>query len=93
MNRGRLLTRAVSLMIGIGLFLGGCAGYAYDGYVGDPPYGSAGFDYGGWGGWHHGWDHGHWDGHESHLGLAPGHWGHGIGGHGGFGGHGAPRLV
>jgi len=37
MNRGRLLTRAIALMIGIGLFLGGCAGSAYDGYVGDPP--------------------------------------------------------
>ena len=60
MNRGRLVTRAIPLMIGIGLFLGGCAGYAYDGYVGDPPYGSAGFDYGGWGGWHHGWGWHRW---------------------------------
>src|SRR5712692_5410112 len=90
MKRGRLVTRAIPLVIGIGLFLGGCAGYAYDGYVGDPPYGSDGLDYGGWGDWHNGRDHGQWD---------QGHWGHGDGGHvfahggfgehGGFGGHGA----
>src|SRR6267142_83984 len=47
MNRGRMFTRAIPLLIGIGLSLSGCAvrpvGY-YDGFY-----------YGGWGGWHHGW--------------------------------------
>ena len=73
MNRVRIITRAIPLLIGIGLSLSACAvqpgGYVYDGYPDYPVYGSFDFDYGGWGGWHHGWDHSHWD-------------------HGGFGGHG-----
>jgi hypothetical protein len=91
MNRGRLMARALPLLVGIGLFLAGCVAEpaGYGGYVYDPLYGSVGVDVGGWGGWHHGWDHGHWDhGHWGHAG-----WGHGFahggfGEHGGFGGHG-----
>jgi len=82
MKRGRMMTKATPLLIGIGLFLSACAvepdysdygapDYAYT----DPIYGSLDFDYGGWGG--HGWDHGH--------GF---HGGHGGFGHAGFGGHG-----
>jgi hypothetical protein len=75
MNRGRLVTRTILLLIGAGLFLSACVaepvGYDYDGYT-----------YG-WGG---GWDHGYW-GH----GFAHGHGGFGehagVGEHGGFGGH------
>jgi hypothetical protein len=95
MNRGRLKTTAISLLTGIGIFLSACSvdagygapapAYAYD----DPIYGSLNFDYGGWGGWHHGWDHGHWDhGHDDHGHFDHGGWGHGFAGHGGFGGHG-----
>jgi hypothetical protein len=95
MNRGRMVTKAIPLLIGIGLFLSACAvepdygapAYAYD----DPIYGSLDFDYGGWGGgWHHGWDHGHGElGHEAHGGWGHGFAGHaGFSGHGGFGGHG-----
>jgi hypothetical protein len=86
MKRGRMMTKATPLLIGIGLFLSACAvepdysdygapDYAYT----DPVYGSLDFDYGGWGGgWGgHGWDHGH--------GF---HGGHGGFGHAGFGGHG-----
>ena len=47
-------------------------GYVYDGYPYYPVYGSFDFDYGGWGGWHHGWDHSHWD---------HGGWGPVCGGH------------
>jgi hypothetical protein len=88
MKRGRIMTKAVLLLIIIGLSLSACAvqpgGYVYEGYPSYPVYGSFDFDYGGWGGWHHGWDHSHWD---------HGGWGHGfahagVGGHGGFGGHG-----
>jgi hypothetical protein len=89
MNRGRMMTKTIPLLISIGLFLSACAvepdygapAYAYS----DPIYGSLDFDYGGWGGgWHHGWDHGHGDyGH-----AARGGWGHGFAGHAGFGGHG-----
>ena len=89
MNRGRIMTKAIPLLIGIGLFLSACAAepgyygaspYAYD----DPIYGLPTYEYDSWGGWHHGWDHGPGDhGHE-----APGGWGHGFAGHGGFGGHG-----
>jgi hypothetical protein len=89
MNRGRMTTKTIPLLIGIGLFLSACAvepdygapAYAY----GDPNYGSLDFDYGGWGGgWHHGWDRGRGDyGH-----AAGGGWGHGFAGHAGFGGHG-----
>src|SRR5262247_98552 len=86
MKRGRIMTRAVLLLIVIGLSLSACAvqpgGYVYDGYPYYPVYGSVDFDYGGWGGWHHGWDHGDW-----HHGFAHGGWGHGFA-HGGFGGHG-----
>ena len=82
MNRYRTVTKALPLLIGIGLFLSACAaepdygapGYAYN----DPIYAGLDFDDGGWGGWGHGWDHGHGD---------HGGWGHGFGGHGG-GGHG-----
>src|SRR2546427_6063166 len=74
MTRGRIFTRAIPLLVGIGLFLSGCAvrpvGY-YDGFY-----------YGGWGGWHHGWDHSHWD----HGGWGHGFAHHGFGGHGGGGG-------
>jgi len=72
MNRGRIVTMAIPLLIGIGLFLSACAvesdydasAYAYD-YA---PYGSLDFDYGGdWGDWHRGWDHGHgFDGGGDH---------------------------
>lgn len=90
MNRGRVKTKVISLLTGVGIFLSACTvdtgydapapAYAYD----DPIYGSLDFDYGGWGGWHHGWDHGHWEqGHVDHGG-----WGHGFAGHAGFGGHG-----
>jgi hypothetical protein len=56
-NRGRVTTKAIPLLIGIGLFLSACAvepdygapAYTYDGYA-DPIYGSLDFDYGGWGG-------------------------------------------
>jgi hypothetical protein len=89
-TRGKTPTKVMALLIAAGLVLSGCVadyGYAGPAYVyADPSYEAAG--YYGWGGWHHGWDHGHWDGHESHVGLAPGHWGHGLGGHGAFGGHG-----
>jgi hypothetical protein len=90
MKRGRIMTRAILLLIVIGLSLSACAvqpgGYVYDGYpyYGPyyPVYGSVDFLYGGWGGWHHGWDHGGW-----HHGWGHGGWGHGFA-HGGFGGHG-----
>ena len=82
MNRVRIITRAIALLIGISLSLSACVvqpgGYVYDGYPSYPVYDSFDFDYGGWGGWHHGWDHSHWD----HAGFG----GHGGGGHGG-GGH------
>src|SRR5260370_10534677 len=66
MNRGRMMTKAIPLLISIGLFLSACAAepdygapaYAYS----DPIYGSLDFDYGGWGGgWDQGWGHGHRD--------------------------------
>ena len=84
MNRVRIITRVIPLLIGISLSLSACAvqpggyvydGYPYYGYPDSPVYGSFDFDYGGWGGWHHGWDHSHWD----HGGFG----GHGFGGHGG----------
>src|SRR5476651_665292 len=97
-NRCKASAKAIALLIAAGLALSACVddyGYAGPAYVyGDPGYIDAGY-YGwdGWDGWHHGWDHGHWDdhdgiGHESHIGLAPGRSGHGLGGHGGFAGHG-----
>ena len=61
MNRGRMMTKTIPLLISIGLFLSACAvepdygapAYAYS----DPIYGSLDFDYGGWGrGW--GWGYG-----------------------------------
>jgi hypothetical protein len=92
MNRGRLMTKTIPLLLGIGLAVSACAvepdygSPAYGAYP-EPVYGSLDFDYGGWGGWgggHHGWDHGHGDhGHVAHAGF-----GHGFAGHGGFGGHG-----
>jgi hypothetical protein len=100
MKRGSIMTRAVLLLIVIGLSLSACAvqpggyvydGYPYSGYPDYPVYGSFAFDYGGWGGWHHGWDHSHWDHGGWHHGWGHGGWGHGFahggGGHGG-GGHG-----
>ena len=95
MIRGKMATKAMPLLIGIGFLLSACAesadyrapAYAY----GEPAYSS--LDYG-WGGWHHGWDHGHWDGRgefhdEAHGGFGHGFSGHaGFHGHGGFGGHG-----
>ena len=88
MNRSRIVMKAIPLLIGIGLFLSACTvepDYGAPAYVdSDPIYGSLDFDYGGWGGWHHGWDHGHGDyGH-----AARGGWGHGFARHAGFGGHG-----
>jgi hypothetical protein len=97
MNGGRTVTKAIPLLIGIGLILSACAvgpddgapAYTYGEYA-DPIYGSVDFDYGGWGhgGWHHGWDHGHEDhgghGFAHHASLG----GHGGGGHVGGGGHG-----
>ena len=89
MNRGRLMTKTIPLLLGIGLAVSACAvepdygSPAYGAYP-EPVYGSLDFDYGGWGGGHHGWDHGHGDhGHVAHAGF-----GHGFAGHGGFGGHG-----
>ena len=81
MKRGRVVKKAIALMIVTGLSLSGCVaepvGY-YDGYAYGPLYGSFGH-----GPWHDGWDHDH---------GAHGGWGHGFahggdGGHGGFGGH------
>ena len=79
MNRGRMMTKAIPLLIGTGLFLSACAvepnygapDYAYPG----PIYGSLDFDDGGFGHFHH--DHGFHDGFV-----------HGFAGHAGFGGHG-----
>jgi hypothetical protein len=97
MKRGRILTRALPLLIIIGLALSACAvqpggyvydGYPYYGYPHYPVYGSFDFDYGSWGGWHHGWDHSHWDHGWWHHGWDHGGWGHGFA-HGGFGGHGS----
>src|SRR6267142_2068913 len=99
MKRGRIMTRAIPLLIVIGLFLSACAvqpgGSVYDGYPSYPVYGSFDFDYGGWGGGHHGWDHSHWDhGGWGHS-FAHGGWGHGFahggGGHGGGHGGGGHR--
>src|SRR5919109_4760477 len=94
MKRGSIMTRAVLLLIVIGLSLSACAvqpgGYVYDGYPSYgypayPVYGSFDVDDGGWGGWHHGWDHGGWGHGFAHGGFG----GHGgFAGHGGFGGHG-----
>jgi hypothetical protein len=69
MKRGRILTRALPLLIIIGLALSACAvqpggyvydGYPYYGYPHYPVYGSFDFDYGGWG---HGFAHGGFGGH------------------------------
>jgi hypothetical protein len=97
MKRGRMMTKATPLLIGIGLFLSACAvepdysdygapDYAYT----DPVYGSLDFDYGGWGGgWggfrHFDHDHGH-DGFGHGFGHAGFGGGHGGGHGGGFGG-------
>lgn len=84
MNFGKVMTKVIPLLMGMGFLLGACTvdtGYAAPTYpyaYGDPVYGSLDFDYGGWGGWHHDHDHGHW----AHGG------GHGFGGHAGAGGHG-----
>jgi len=94
MKRSRILIRTVLLLILIGLSLAACVaepgGHAYERYPYYPAYGVFDYDYGGWGGWHHGWDHSHWDhggwggwDHDSDHGG----WGHGFA-HGGFGGHG-----
>jgi hypothetical protein len=89
MNRGRMIKKALPLLLGIGLCLGACTVEPDDGVpvypYPDPVYGSLDFDYGGWGGgWHHGWDHGRgFHGAGFHGGF-----GHGFAGHGGFGGHG-----
>src|SRR6266851_5098537 len=79
MNRGRIMTKAIPLLIGTGLFLSACAAepdygapdYAYT----DPIYGSLDFEDGGFGHFRH-FDHDH------------GGFGHGFAGHAGFGGHG-----
>jgi hypothetical protein len=91
MKRGRVITKALPLLLGVGLLLSACAvepGYAAPAYpygYSDPYYGSLDLGWGGgWGGWHHGWDHGH--GYRGHM--ARGGVGHGFAGHAGFGGHG-----
>src|ERR671923_896665 len=77
MKRGSIMTKAILLLIVIGLSLCACAvqpgdyvyeGYPSYGYSAYPVYGSFDVDDGGWGGWHHGWDHSHWD----HGGRRPG---------------------
>jgi hypothetical protein len=73
MNRARILTRTILLLIGVGLALSACVAEP----VGYGPVGYGDYGYG----WGDGWDHGHW-GH----GFAHGHGG--FGGHGGFAGHG-----
>ena len=93
MNRGRILTRTILLLIGVGLALSGCVagpvGYGYDGYAYGWP---DGWDHGHWdhGGWGHGFAHGH-AGFDEHGGFGE-HGGFagrgGEGEHGGFGGHG-----
>jgi len=91
MKRGRMMTKATPLLIGIGLFLSACAvepdysdygapDYAYT----DPIYGSLDFDYGGWGGGWGGFRHFDHD-HGFHGGHDHGGFGHGFG-HAGFGG-------
>ncbi|HJY80811.1 MAG TPA: hypothetical protein VKK81_06980 [Candidatus Binatia bacterium] len=64
-TRGRILTRAIPLLSGIGLFLSACLAqpvrYGYHGYAYDPFYRSFAFAYGRWHDWHHSWDHSHWD--------------------------------
>ncbi len=92
MNRGRIMTKAIPLLIGSGLFLSACAAepdygapdYAYT----DPIYGSLDFEDGGFGHFRHfDHDHGFHDGfgHGDHD---HGGFGHGFAGHAGFGGHG-----
>src|SRR5713101_6518260 len=86
MNHGRVLTRTIPLLIGVGLARSACVaepvgygpvGYIDDGYAYDGRYG---WDHGGWG---HGFAHGH-GGDGEHGGFG----GHGgAGGHGGGGGH------
>ena len=105
MSPGRMATRAVPLLIGIGLLLSACVesvGYSapVSGYVGaayDPD--EYGYDYPGygslslgWGGWHHGWDHGHWGG-RTEVAHGGGGWGHGRhGDRGGGYGHGGQGI-
>ena len=85
MNRGRLLTRAMLLLIGVGLALSACVAEP----VGYEPvgYGYDGFAYG----WGHGFAHGHEEfgehGRFEHGGFEHGGFEHG-GEHGGFAGHG-----
>jgi hypothetical protein len=75
MNRGRILTRTILLLVGVGLALSAC--------VAEPiGYGPVDYGYG----WPDGWDHGHWDHGGWGHGFAHGHGG--FGEHGGFGGHG-----
>src|SRR2546429_10010965 len=102
MNRGRMITGAIALLLGITLSLAGCAagpdGYGYYGYAYDP-------FYDGWAGRHHGGGHGHWgpggpgpDFAHEHGGLARAGGGGGEGGArraggggAGSGGAGGPR--
>ncbi len=73
--RGRLSTKAIPVLIGIGLFPAACAvtsdhsppAYEYN----DPIYSSVNFDTGGWSGW------GSWSGWR----------GHSVAGHADFGEH------
>ena len=70
MNHGRVMTKAMPLLIGIGLFLSACAA---ESDYGAPAYAEFDYgDYGDYGGWHHGWGHGF-----GHGGFG----GHGGGGH------------
>ena len=87
MNRVRIVTRVIPLLVGIGLAVSGCAvepvGYVG---VGRPVGYYDGFFYGGWG---HGFAHRGFGGHGGfgeHGGGGHGGGGHGGGGHGG--GHG-----
>src|SRR5258706_4171634 len=75
MNRGRVLTRTILLLIGVCLALSAC--------VAEPVgYGPVGYGYDGYAyGWPDGWDHSGW-GH----GLAHSHGG--LAGHSGFARHG-----
>src|SRR6266436_4313991 len=93
MNHGRILTRTIPLLIGVGLALSACmaepvgygpVGYGDDGYAFDERYD---WDHGGWG---HGFAHGH-AGFDEHGGSGEDGGFAGYGGegeHGGFGGRG-----
>lgn len=103
MNLNRTVTKALPLLLGVGLVLSACAAasgygaapYAYNGYTGyydDPGYDSLDFGFGDFDHFRHDrdFDHGHEGLHFAHhVGGGFAHvGGHGFAGHGGFGGHG-----